>query len=88
MRVSFHAGSPGAIPSGYRIAAAILLRRIGRAIDNWVAGIIARREREVVSSMLHGFSDTASPPRGPLIAVEPLRAFCRSMFALRMTSGG
>lgn len=55
MSLSFHAGSPGAIPPGYRIAAAILLRRIGRLIDNWVAEIIARREREVASSMLHGF---------------------------------
>jgi hypothetical protein len=56
MSLSFHAGSPGAIPSGYRIAAAILLRRIGRLIDNWVAGMIARRAREVASSMLHRFS--------------------------------
>ena len=59
MSLSFHVGSPGAIPSGYRITAAILLRRMGRLIDNWVAEIIARREREVARSMLHGFSEGA-----------------------------
>lgn len=64
MRVSFHAGSPGAIPPGYRIAAAILLRRIGRVIDNWVAGIIARREREVASAMFHGFTEGAPQDAG------------------------
>lgn len=56
MSLSFHAGSPGTTPSGCRIAAAILLRRIGRLVDNWVAEIIARRAREVASSMLHGSS--------------------------------
>jgi len=38
MSLSFHVGSPGAIPSGYRITAAILLRRIGEgALQDIVA---------------------------------------------------
>lgn len=57
MSVSFHAGSPGAILSGYRITIAILLRRIGRLIDKWVADTIARREREVAGSMRHGLGE-------------------------------
>jgi hypothetical protein len=59
MSALFHAGSPGAFPS-YRIAAAVLLRRVGRLIDSWVAGVIARRERELANSMRHGPRDTIS----------------------------
>jgi hypothetical protein len=59
MSLLFHAGSPGAIPSSYRITVAILLRRIGRLIDSWVAGIIARREREVANATLRSFSGDA-----------------------------
>ncbi|MES2601888.1 MAG: DUF1127 domain-containing protein [Pseudomonadota bacterium] len=57
MSLSFHAGSSGTIPSGYRRTAAVLLRRAGRLIDNWVAATIARREHQVMTAMLYRFSD-------------------------------
>lgn len=59
MSLQFQAGSSGATASGYRRMAAVLLRLVGRLVDNWVADIIARRERDVMRSMLHGFSDRA-----------------------------
>jgi len=35
----------------------MLLRRLGRLINHWVAVSIARREREVARAMLYRFSD-------------------------------
>lgn len=52
MNLLFYAGSSGTIASGYRKTAAVLLRRAGRLINNWVAATIAHREREVVKAML------------------------------------
>ena len=50
MSIVFYAGSSGTMT--YRRTLGMLLRRLERLVNRWVAASIARREREVASSML------------------------------------
>lgn len=57
MTMLTHIGSSRTITSSFRRTVIVLLRRIGRRVDHWVAITIANRERQVVRSMLHGLND-------------------------------
>lgn len=71
----FHAGSFGAMTSEYYPrAAAVLLRRIGRWIDNWVADRIARCERDVAGSMLHDLCARTAHQAGAANEVKSMLA--------------
>ncbi|MES2751877.1 MAG: hypothetical protein V4661_10955 [Pseudomonadota bacterium] len=64
MSLLSHAGSSGTVASRYRRAVAILMRRAGRLVDNWVAALIAHRERQVAGSMLRRYGDRESNDTG------------------------
>jgi len=48
----------------------MLLRRLGRLINHWVAVSIARREREVARAMLYHFSDRELKDIGASVAAR------------------